>query len=215
MGMSIPYERSGRTRQKSRTRDALITATRQLIAEGLTPTVEEAAAQAEISRTTAYRYFPNQRALLIAAHPEIDRNSLLGANPPRDTATRLAAVVDEFLRITLESEPQLRMALRISLDRGPGPVESSLRRGRAIAWIEDALHPLLGRLSKQELRKLALAIRSAAGIEALVWLTDVARLSRAQAVEIMSWSAQALLRFATVDRKPKRSRKRPPRGEFA
>ena len=74
MGMSIPYERSGRTRQKLRTRDALTTATRELIAEGLTPTVESAAARAEISRTAAYRYFPNQRALLVAANPEIDRN---------------------------------------------------------------------------------------------------------------------------------------------
>ena len=115
--MSIPYELSGRTRQKSLTRDALIGATRALIAEGLTPTVEAAAAQAGISRTTAYRYFSNQRAILIAAHPEIDRKSLLGANPPRDAPSRLGAVLDEFFRIMLETEPQLRMALRLSLDR--------------------------------------------------------------------------------------------------
>ena len=208
MGMSIPYERSGRTRQKSRTREALITATRQLIAKGQTPTVEDAAAQAAISRTTAYRYFPNQRALLIAAHPEIDRKSLLGANPPRDPAARLGTVLDEFFRIMLENEPQLRMALRLSLDRGPVQPDTLLRRGRAIAWIEDALGPLLGQLSKQEVRKLALAIRSAAGIEALVWLTDVAQLSRVQAVEVMTWSAQALLGFAIIDGKGRRSTKR-------
>jgi AcrR family transcriptional regulator len=207
MGMSIPYELSGRTRQKSRTRDALISATRELIAKGLTPTVEGAAAHAEISRTTAYRYFPNQRAILIAAHPEIDRKSLLGSNPPRDPADRLGAVLDEFFRITLDTEPQLRMALRLSLDRGPAPNDNSLRRGRAVGWIEDALAPLLGQLSKQELRKLALAIRSAAGIEALVWLTDVGRLTRSEAVETMKWSALALLRVATMDRKRKGRRK--------
>jgi AcrR family transcriptional regulator len=208
MGMSIPYKLSGRTRQKSLTHDALIGATRELIAEGRTPTVEDAAAQAGISRTTAYRYFPNQRAMLIAAHPEIDRKSLLGANPPRDPADRLGAVLDEFFRITLESEPQLRMALRLSLDRGPAQNDNSLRRGRAVVWIEDALEPLLGQLSKQELRKLALAIRSAAGIEALVWLTDVGQLSRAQAVETMRWSALALLRVATGDRRRKGSTKK-------
>jgi AcrR family transcriptional regulator len=207
MGMSIPYELSGRTRQKSVTRDALIGATRALIAEGLTPTVEAAAAQAGISRTTAYRYFSNQRAILIAAHPEIDRKSLLGANPPRDPASRLGTVLDEFFRITLETEPQLRMALRLSLDRASGPNDSSLRRGRAVAWIEDALGPLLGQLSKQELRRLALAIRSAAGIESLVWLTDVAQLSRAQAIEIMKWSALALLSVATGERKRKKSKR--------
>jgi AcrR family transcriptional regulator len=207
MGMSIPYELSGRTRQKSVTRNALIGATRALIAEGLTPTVEAAAAQAGISRTTAYRYFSNQRAILIAAHPEIDRKSLLGANPPRDPESRLGAVLDEFFRITLETEPQLRMALRLSLDRASAPNDNSLRRGRAVAWIEDALGPLLGQLSKQELRRLALAIRSAAGIESLVWLTDVGQLSRAQAVEIMRWSALALLRVATSERKRKQSKK--------
>ena len=204
MGMSIPYELSGRTRQKLQTRDALIDATRQLIAEGLTPTVEDAAAQAGISRTTAYRYFSNQRAILIAAHPEIERKSLLGANASRDPAERLGAVLDEFFRITLETEPQLRMALRLSLDRGPAPNDNSLRRGRAVGWIEDALAPLLGKLSKQEIRRLALGIRSAAGIEALVWLTDVGRLSRAQAVEIMRSSALALFRVAVSDGKRQR-----------
>jgi AcrR family transcriptional regulator len=191
-----------------RTRDALITATRELIAEGFTPTVESAAAKAEISRTAAYRYFTNQRALLIAAHPFIDRKSLLGADPPRDPEARLDAVIDEFLRITVETEPQLRMALRLSLDRVGDASENSLRRGRAIAWIEDALAPLLDELSKQEVRRLALAIRSAAGIEALVWLTDVGRLSRADAVQVMKESAQALLRSGVADRKRSRSAKR-------
>jgi AcrR family transcriptional regulator len=56
MSMSIPYETTGRTHQKARTRAALVAATRELLAEGITPTVEEAAGRAQISRTTAYRY---------------------------------------------------------------------------------------------------------------------------------------------------------------
>jgi AcrR family transcriptional regulator len=208
MGMSIPYERSGRTRQKLRTRDALVAATRELVAEGLTPTVESAAARAEISRTAAYRYFTNQRALLIAAHPEIDRKSLLGANAPHDPAARLGAALEEFHRIMLDTEPQLRMALRLSLDREGDYDDQTLRRGRAIGWFEDALAPLVGQLSKQEIRRLALAIRSAAGIEALVWLTDVGRLSRAAAVELMKESAQAVLRSAIAESKRRRPAKR-------
>lgn len=62
MGMSIPYEQLGRRRQKARTHAALIQAARQLLGEGTTPTVEEAGGRAEIARTTAYRYFPNQKA---------------------------------------------------------------------------------------------------------------------------------------------------------
>ena len=69
--VTMPYESSGRTAQKSRTRLALVVATRELLAAGLTPKVEDAAERAGISRTTAYRYFPNQRSLLMAAHPTI------------------------------------------------------------------------------------------------------------------------------------------------
>ena len=69
--MTTSYEVGGRTRQKLRTRTAVVDAARALLAEGLTPTVEAAAERASISRTTAYRYFPSQRALLVAAHPEV------------------------------------------------------------------------------------------------------------------------------------------------
>ena len=94
------------------------------------------------------------------------------------------------------------------LDRVGDQSANSLRRGRAITWFEDALSPLLGELSKQEVHRLALAIRSVVGIEALVWLTDVGRLSRPEAVELMKTSAQAVLRSTITDRKGKRSAKR-------
>src|SRR5829696_6293436 len=84
MDTSIPYDGTGRTEQKGRTRKLLVAATRELLAQGITPTVEQAAAAASISRTTAYRYFPNQRTLLLAAHPEIELSSLLGDHPPED-----------------------------------------------------------------------------------------------------------------------------------
>ena len=44
--MSIAYESAGRTHQKQRTRQALIDAARELVARGITPKVDEAAANA-------------------------------------------------------------------------------------------------------------------------------------------------------------------------
>src|SRR4051794_3576256 len=41
--MSTSYQTTGRTRQKARTRAALVAATRELLAEEVTPTVEQAA----------------------------------------------------------------------------------------------------------------------------------------------------------------------------
>jgi AcrR family transcriptional regulator len=198
--MSIAYESAGRTHQKQRTRQTLIDAARELIARGITPKVDEAAANAFISRTTAYRYFPNQRALLIAAHPEIEARSLLPEVPPTDPETRLDIVIQSFLRLIVDTEPQQRTMLRLSLDPEPSVRgELPLRQGRAIGWIGEALAPLGSRMSKAEVRRLAVAIRSAAGIEALVWLTDIAGLSRKQAVEVMRGSARALLRSALAD----------------
>jgi AcrR family transcriptional regulator len=191
MVMSVPYESTGRRQQKMRTRAALVTATRELLGRGVTPTVEDAALAANISRTTAYRYFPNQRELLLAAHPEVRQASLLPTDAPDDVHARLDLTMREFTRLTLEWEPQLRTQLRLSLE--PEAAETALRQGRAIDWIADALVPLRDTHPGIDIRELAIAIRSATGIESLVWLTDVARLPRDRAAEIMRRSAGALL----------------------
>jgi AcrR family transcriptional regulator len=200
MDMSIPYEAVGRTRQKERTRGALIAAARDIVTQGRTPTVEDAAAAASISRTTAYRYFPNQAALLVAAHPETEARSLLPEDVPDNPAARLDAVIEEFTRVIVDTEAQQRTMLRLSLDPdGKAREPLLLRQGRAIGWIEEALAPLQVQMSDAELRRLVLAVRSATGIEALVWLTDIAGLSRPEARELMRWSAGALLRSALAD----------------
>jgi len=194
MAMAIPYELGGRTSQKARTREALVTAARDLLASGQTPTVEQAAGEASISRTTAYRYFPNQRALLVATFPEIATTSLLSDPPPEDPFARLDIVAEALANQIVDHEPQLRAQLRVSLEPdSDGPRELPFRTGRAIGWIEEALAPLAGRMPESALHRLVLAIRCAVGIEALVWLTDVAGLSREEAAEIMRWSARALL----------------------
>jgi AcrR family transcriptional regulator len=193
MAMSIPYELNGRSNQKQRTRDALVAAARDLVAQGHTPTVEAAAHAAAISRTTAYRYFPNQRALLGAAHPFTAMASLLPDDPPDDVGERLDLVVTAYTDMMLETEAQLRTMLRLSLEPDAGGADLPLRQGRVIGWVEDALEPLRDQLPQTEIRRLAIAIRSATGIEALAWLTDVAGLSRQDAVELMRWSARAML----------------------
>lgn len=187
---------NGRIKQKQRTRTALIEAARVLLNRGASPTVEEAAAAAEISRTTAYRYFRNQAELIAALRPEIAKTSLLPANAPDTAEERLELVVREITRVVVEGEQQYRAMLRLSLDPATPPESLMLRQGRAIGWIDEALSPLDGRMSRSEKRRLVLAIRAAIGIEALVWLRDVAGQSRPEAVKTMRWSARTLLRGA-------------------
>ncbi|MEV4539961.1 TetR/AcrR family transcriptional regulator [Asanoa sp. NPDC049518] len=194
--MAMPYEASGRTAQKSRTRLALVTAARDLLAAGLTPQVEDAAARAGISRTTAYRYFANQRSLLLAAQPTISPDSLLPSDAPTDPIARLDLLMTAFADYNFTWEPQLRAALRLSLEpAGDRPV---LRRGRAIGWIAEALAPLRDSHPHVDVDRLAVAIRSATGIETLIWLVDIAGYSPEQATDTVRNTARALLEAATI-----------------
>ncbi|MDG6108609.1 TetR/AcrR family transcriptional regulator [Dactylosporangium aurantiacum] len=189
--METPYEATGRTQQKTRTREALVDATRALLAEGSTPQVEDAAERAGVSRTTAYRYFPNQRSLLLAAHPQISPDTLLPADAPREVTARLDAFMAAFTRYNFEWEPQLRTSLRLALERSGA--QPALRQGRAIGWIEHALEPLRDSHPAVDVHVLAVAIRSATGIESLIWLVDIAGQSRAEAAETVRRTARALL----------------------
>ncbi|MDQ1619873.1 MAG: hypothetical protein QOE19_2442 [Actinomycetota bacterium] len=204
--VSTSYEATGRVLQKQRTRQALVDAARDLVATGMEPSVEQAAERAGVARTTAYRYFANQRSLVLAAHPETAAMTLLPPHAPPDAASRLDIVATRFIALIIDTEPAQRTMLRLSLDPDPagrGPLP--LRQGRAVPWIAEALEPLRASLTDKELHRLALAVRSAIGIEALVWLTDIGGLSRNDAAESMRWSAQALLSAAQLSAPPTRS----------
>jgi len=202
MDSEVPYENGGRVRQKGRTRAALLDAARALLDEGTTPTVEQAADRAGISRTTSYRYFRNQRELLVATYPVLENTSLLGADPPTDPAARLDRLLGEIARQLVDHEAALRAALRVSLEVPARPRdEQALRRGRAIRWIEEALAPVRDKLGKAGVHRLALAIRATVGIESFVWLVDVGGLSRRAAIDLMHGSARTLF-AAALARKP-------------
>ena len=199
MSMEVPYERSGRRNQKARTRAALVDGARTLLGKGLIPNVDDVARESGISRTTAYRYFPNQRALLGAVRPEIDQSSLLPDPAPSDPRERLELAMREAVRITLEWEPELRASLKVSLEE-PQTGTPVLRRGRAIGWIEDALTPLAETHPDVDIHLMAIAIRSASGIESLIWLVDVAGLTRDDAASLLRQNALALFDAALARR---------------
>jgi AcrR family transcriptional regulator len=192
MGIVVPYEQSGRTSQKARTRRALVAAAQELLSEGVSPTVEQAADRAEISRTTSYRYFANQRALLVAAYPELEAPSLLAADAPADPVERVGAVAEHYAAQIIRHETALRAQLLLSLDPATGPDDLPLRQGRAITWYEDALAPLGEEIGEAQVRRLAVSIRAGSGIEAFVWLVDVAGLDRDAAAAVLRANAVAL-----------------------
>ncbi len=93
----------------------------------------------------------------------------------------------------------MRAVLRLSL-QCVRPPELPMHSGLRLAWIEDALAPLRGQMAEDELQRLINGIGATVGIEALVWLTDIAGLTREQAAATLRSNALGLLRAATTDR---------------
>lgn len=183
-------DRPGRVRQKARTREALIRALHVLLEAGADPSVADVAEATGISRTTAYRYFPDQRALLHAALPETGSRTLLADQAPSDPRERLGLALDAHFDFLRRWEPQLRAALRASLL--PGAARPTLRGGRAVTWYQEALAPLGTVRPDIDLHDLAVRLRSVAGIEPYVWLTDVAGLTSDHACALMREHALTL-----------------------
>jgi hypothetical protein len=123
--------------------------------------------------------------------------SLLGADSPVDPLARLESVAETLTQWSIEYEPEYRAQLRLALEGESADGEGlPLRRGRRIGWIKDALSPLEGRIPGPELERLVYGIGATLGIEAFVWLTDVAGLSHEEAAAVMRTNARTLLRFA-------------------
>jgi len=208
-GVSTSYVEGGRSQQKLRTREQLVAAARELIESGDTPTVDEVARHSGISRTTAYRYFSTQADLLAAAFPETVASSLLPVPAPTEVEDRVAAAVGAFIDVVAGTEHQQRAMLRLSL--GDDTHELPLRKGRAIGWFEEALQPLRDELGERATRALAVALRSTCGIEARVWLRDIAGLDGGQVRATQLWIADALVAQAR-EVPPPTSRPRRTRG---
>jgi hypothetical protein len=110
----------------------------------------------------------------------------------------LETVVQDQTRRILNYEPEMRAVLRLSLE-GERPPELPMHRGLRIAWIEDALAPLRGQVPEDQLTRLIHGIGATLGIEAFAWLTDIAGVSREEAVAIMRSNAAGLLRSVLAD----------------
>ncbi len=197
----ITEQRSGsgtRYRQKNRTRKALLDAAAELVRQGREPTVAEVAEVGEVSRATAYRYFPSQESLLADMRmfaPEgpaaiFEKVNLESADP----VERVGVLARQVAEWAFQNEPELRTWLRLSLD----PETGVRRPGHRIRWIAEALQPLRGKVDAATLERLSSALTMVMGIDPVIPLTDFAKLPPAQGIEVIEWAARTLVR-AVVD----------------
>lgn len=194
-----------RANQKQRTRMAVVAAATELLRRGLSPTVADAAELAMVSRTTAYRYFPTQEALLVEVaqvNPAADPvERWLEGLKETDPALRLQGLVRTFNRVALSEEVAFRTGLRAYLDtwlesKRRGELPAGVREGRRTRWLDEALEPVRKRLTPAKWKRLRSALALTVGPEALVVMKDVCNASDHEAVAALDWASQALLRAA-------------------
>lgn len=198
--MISSQEKKGRVNQKRRTRIALLQAAARLLKEGRKPTVAEVAEEALVSRATAYRYFPTQESILVEAPLESvtpTADDMFGDDKTSSPEDRVALVQRILYELCRENEAQLRLLLRVSMDRWlEGGVEQDelLRGGRRNVMLESALEPVREDLDEEVYDKLLAALAVMVGIESLVVLRDIWRLDHERASEVMDWAVRTLVR---------------------
>lgn len=196
-----PETRPGREAQRRRTRNAIIEAATRLVADGASPSVDEIAAAADVSRRTIYMHFPTLDQLVLdatvgALSQAVVDAAIAEAAADGDAEARLDALVQAVVGsapTTLELGRRM-IALTAA---APTPAPGTPRRGyRRVAWLERALEPVRPHLSAPAFERLVSALALVVGWEAMIVLRDIRGLDAEQELDTLRWTATTLLRGA-------------------
>jgi AcrR family transcriptional regulator len=194
---------AGRPNQKSRTRKDLLRAAARLMQEGGSPTLEEVAEAALVSRATAYRYFSGIEALLIEAALDVAMpdEAFFDGDASADPAGRLLRADAAVAEMVRANEPALRFMLVHSLQRGLADAGLPARQNRRTPLIEAALAPARAAFAPAAFDRLAKALALVIGTESMLVFKDVLRLGEAEAAAIRAWMIRALVAAARAPAK--------------
>ncbi|MEN3291599.1 MAG: hypothetical protein V7642_852 [Burkholderiales bacterium] len=183
---------------RARTYKLLLSTAMNMIKGGQVPSVAQVAAEANVSRATAYRYFPSRSKLISAV---VDTS--LG--PVRTTTSKLEGGRERVMELFdytfprfKEYETEMRAALQLALEHRTRELaglldEEPYRRGHRIRILEHALAPFKAQLPKPVLRRLHKALSIVYGFEPYVVLKDIWGCSDREVESIARWMAQALM----------------------
>ena len=200
--MAVTEDETGRFRQRRRTRAAIVAAAAELLRSGQTPSVNDVAEAADVSRRTVYLYFPTLDQLLIDAtlgmlsQAAVDE-AIDAADTDGDPTERVAAMIRALYSMSAETLTLGRSLIRLTAAPGDGTDAPTPRRGyRRVGWIERALEPLRPQLDPAAFERLVSALAMVVGWEALIVLQDLRGLSPDEQLDTSLWAARSLIRTA-------------------
>jgi AcrR family transcriptional regulator len=185
---------TARSNQRLRTRKDLLAAAARLMRSGRSPSLEEVAEEALVSRATAYRHFSSIEALLVeasldVAFPDIDE---LFRDAGCDALARVRLADDAVEQMIAANEPALRTMLAYSLRQNASD-GAAVRQNRRTPLIEAALAPLRARLDRVAFDRLVMALALIIGTEAMLVFKDVLGADDATAADVRRWAIRALV----------------------
>ncbi|SUB27707.1 TetR family transcriptional regulator [Yersinia pseudotuberculosis] len=200
---------------RARTRRLLIDTAMSMYERGACPSITEVASAAQLSRATAYRYFPTQSALVSAMIDE-SLGPILAWQPTQpDARQRIAELLSFAYPRMLQHEGVLRAALHLSLqqwadarssdsnnnsnDSNNSSNEEKLIRGNRKRLLKLAVEPLEGTLAPEALQRVIHAFSLIYGSEVFMVLKDIWHLDEAGIQDVTQWMGKAILLQAETD----------------
>jgi AcrR family transcriptional regulator len=171
---------------------------------GHIPSVAEVAVRSEVSRATAYRYFPSRSALVTAViDSSLGPVRTLASDNPSGRERVHELFLQTFPRFK-EFEPQLRAAAQLSLEqwaleRAGLLEEEPYRRGHRVRILQHAIAPLAPSLRPAVRNRLHRALSVVYGIESYVIMKDIWGLPDREVERTALWMADALIDAALRD----------------
>jgi len=183
----------------------MLTTAIRLMQEGFIPSVSDVAEAAEVSRATAYRYFPSQATMVQAVVDEALGPILAWRSGLGDPDQRVSELFTFAFPRMLEYEATHRAALSQALDqwtrRQAGTLGSEARivRGNRRGLLRDALEPLSKEVSRQTFDRLTQSLSLVFGVEAIIVLKDIYGMEDNEVRDVALWAARSLVRAAKAE----------------
>lgn len=188
------------THTRAKTRHLLLTSAMELYDGGVFPSITELAAHAQVSRATAYRYFPTQSALIAAVVAE-SLGPILEWQPQDNDALKRIQQLLAFAYPQMERhEGALRAALQLSLQQWAHAVPGEkFVRGNRKRLLKLAVEPLQDKLPPEALQRVIHAFSLIYGSEVFLVLKDIWGLELDGIQNVTQWMAKAIIRQAEED----------------
>lgn len=190
---------------RARTRKLMLETAIALMQQGQTPSVSGVAEAAQVSRATAYRYFPSQAALVHAVVDEGLGPILSWKSDSDDPEARILDLLSLTMPRIAEFEATFKAALKMSLEQwaqrraGTLGAEPPFKRGHRVELLQMAIAPLKNKLPEAKFQRLAKSLSLVYGLEVLIVLKDLWGLEFDETAEVANWAATALVRAAVAE----------------